>query len=444
MKKLLRKMALEIVLLILTTAVMTVTVSYAWLTLSSSPVIQNIPIAIGGGSSILIAADLTAVGSDGKVYHFPSAFDRQLKFEGYDSYKYLYELGMLSPVSTADGVNWFFAEHYDRSDPEVQNGTATVGEIKPISLFKPESNLSHANPAKGETQGYVYIDFWVVSPASDCTLRISGGDEKGGSYVIDMMMPEKADKDGDGVKETYTLNAAAEGAAAAARVGFLVNSDILTNDTLDLYSSSAGYDDKYTKLKGFYNEPGMENFSDNNQRFTIYEPNGDLHPQSENGGYTVTTPIQWNGSSASLANIQDRVTVQLKNSWKKGSTGVDPAELFETAILGKNPESVEDAKRLFYHDYLQNQLSDYVQKGQFAKSTSNLYAGADSNGNVSAEMLSRMSLAGATDDVYITKLEKNVPQKIRMFIWLEGQDSDIGCVTGAMDFILSIELAGSN
>lgn len=444
MKKLMRKLALEIVLLILITAVMTVTVSYAWLTLSSAPVVQNIPIVIGGGNTILIAADLTSIGSDGNIYHFPSAFDRQLRFESYDSYSYLAELGMLSPVSTADGVNWFFADYYELSDPEVQNGTAVVGELKPVSLFKREADLSHANPSEGELEGYVYIDFWVVSPGSDCTLRISGGDEKSGSYVMDLMMPEKADKNGDGVKETYTLKAPTESAAASARVGFLVNSNILTNDTMDCYAESDGYNGQYSILKGFYNEPGVENFIDNNQRFTIYEPNGDMHPQGEDGTYLITSPIQWNGSGASLANIQDRLTVQMKNSWKNGSTGITPEQLFETAILGKNPTSEEDAKRLFYHDYLQNQLSDYVQKGKFAKNTSNLYAGADGSGAVSADILSRMNLAGATDDVYIAKLEKNVPQRIRMFIWLEGQDADIASVRSAADFILSLELAGSN
>ena len=53
-------------------------------------------------------------------------------------------------------------------------------------------------------------------------------------------------------------------------------------------------------------------------------------------------------------------------------------------------------------------------------------------------------IAGATDDVYIVKLEKNVPQRIRLFIWLEGEDVDCVNSASASAFAFRIELAGSN
>ena len=82
-----------------------------------------------------------------------------------------------------------------------------------------------------------------------------------------------------------------------------------------------------------------------------------------------------------------------------------------------------------------------MDKGDFFKRTSDLYSYGDI---VTPEQLDNLDQGGATEDVYIVKLERNVPQRIRMFIWLEGQDMD--CVNGlsAAEFVLNIEFAGSN
>jgi hypothetical protein len=55
-KKMIRKLVAAIMALTLT-VVMVVTVSYAWMTLSAAPVAEGIQITIGGGNTILIAAD---------------------------------------------------------------------------------------------------------------------------------------------------------------------------------------------------------------------------------------------------------------------------------------------------------------------------------------------------------------------------------------------------
>ena len=57
--------------------------------------------------------------------------------------------------------------------------------------------------------------------------------------------------------------------------------------------------------------------------------------------------------------------------------------------------------------------------------------------------LGNVMQAGATDDVYIVKLERNIPQRIRMFVWLEGQDADCTNLTDAATLMLNLELAGS-
>ena len=47
-------------------------------------------------------------------------------------------------------------------------------------------------------------------------------------------------------------------------------------------------------------------------------------------------------------------------------------------------------------------------------------------------------------DVEIIKLERNVPQRVRMFIWLEGQDIDCSDKISSARFAVSIELAGGD
>jgi hypothetical protein len=58
------------------------------------------------------------------------------------------------------------------------------------------------------------------------------------------------------------------------------------------------------------------------------------------------------------------------------------------------------------------------------------------------EFFGALDKGNATDDIYIIDLEKNVPQRIRMYIWLEGQDIDWDPRQAANSFALSLELAG--
>ena len=95
----------------------------------------------------------------------------------------------------------------------------------------------------------------------------------------------------------------------------------------------------------------------------------------------------------------------------------------------------------FYHSYLQGQYTAYVQKGSFIKKTADLYKFSDA---VTSGELASLEQAGATDDVYIISLERYVPQRIRMFIWLEGQDVDCVNSAAASAFCVNIELAGGS
>ena len=93
---------------------------------------------------------------------------------------------------------------------------------------------------------------------------------------------------------------------------------------------------------------------------------------------------------------------------------------------------------------IQNVIYPYVDRGYFIKRTESLYAAANEKGYVFEENPALENVSGATDDVVIATLEKNVPQRIRMFIWIEGQDEDCINYGEISGFIVNLELAGSN
>ena len=66
------------------------------------------------------------------------------------------------------------------------------------------------------------------------------------------------------------------------------------------------------------------------------------------------------------------------------------------------------------------------------------------NGKVSSENVEKVATAGAADNAVIVTLERNVPQRVRMYIWLEGQDGDCVNSVAGKNIAINLELAGSN
>lgn len=449
MKKTLLKLSAAAMSLVLAVTV-TVVASYAWLTLSESPSVQGIQIAIGGGNTILLAADVVE-SENGVEYHYPGAFSDTLNFSQYEAYDFLSELGGLAPVSTADGVNWFLPDYYGEEDEAVLSGEAQRGQIKPAVEFMRENDLTHANLTATEKEliaqgSYVCLDFWVVSPNADYQLRVSVGDDGTGSFLIGLMEPVQVDTNGDGIEDALTLAAPAAGTASSARVGFLANEQRLGSEDVLRYLRSADYNNQYDVLKGAYSQKG-EGATEGENRFTIYEPNALLHADEEqNGTYLVTNPLGVVDGVVQQVDVSGRVSVQGNNTWLLNADQSGPfvEQVFQTAFAGQEFRDLiqRDLMGEFYGEYLQQQVAPYVHAADFVKSTSNLYR-FESQGTVSAENVEAVGFAGATDDVYIVKLEKNTPQRIRMFVWLEGLDSDSVNIAEASGFALNLELAGS-
>lgn len=396
---------------------MIVSVTYAWLTVSRSPTANGIQVAVSGGNVIKLAPDITETVTDETgtyTVHYPGEFSDKLHF---DTSALFDASAPLTPVSTSDGLNWLIPT-FDES----------TGALKDIKDFDVDTTLSGG--------GYAYIDFWIVSPGSDYNIRVSTDSKAGdGSYFTEVPDLEKNDDTASG----FSLKALDGRNAASARVGFLVNKSSMPR-------AAARYaNPEYGVLLGNYQEKGEEYDIFEQYRFTIYEPNGTYHPflEGRDGDYLVTRPLSYDRylNTITETDIRDRVTVQTCSLWRDTLPNALQASLINHKTL-----SLDEAKEKFYTENLQWQLSGYLTSGSFFKSTSSLYACALSSGEVTKETIEKMLLtAGATDDITITSLERNVPQRVRMYIWLEGQDPD--CVNeayiGANTVALSVELSGA-
>lgn len=454
MKKVYFKLIVMLAALLLSASVVIMS-SYAWLVLAGNPAVTGIQVAIGGGNTILMAPNIRTTGGDGVVYNYPGHFSDKMNFGHQEGYAYLRSLGNLAPVSTSNGVDWFIPTYYSGNDPEVQSGRVPSGLLKDVSQFIQDSELSYANLdleneedlEKNRKGSYIYLDFWVVSPGGDYTLRVSSGSgtTDGGSFVVDLLQPKKS---GDG----YSLEKPMGSASGAVRIGFLANDLQLVDNTMLEYRKSRYCNDQYTSLRGLYQEPDSGTAYLESNRFIIYEPNGDHHPSEPEleGNYMITKPLGLENGVIAEQDIRNKLTVQRKSLWADSDVGTGTAieQRFQVALKsweGKNL-SVGEITERFYGAVLQGQISPYVNKGQFLASTRNLYTYA-ADGSASAyEMTEYLKNAGATEDenTYIIRLERNVPQRLRMFIWLEGQDMDCVDSVNSARFAVNIELAGSD
>lgn len=426
MKRIYSKVFLTAVSL-LVSATMAVSVSYAWLVLSQSPTVNGISVMIGGGKTILLAADVTRIVTDEagnmQTLHYPGKFSDTLNFTACDTYDYLAECGGLMPVSTADGCYWMIPT-YDEN-----------GNLLPVEKFTVDDKLEYANKSEGGR--YVYLDFWVVSPGSEYDLHVSTDRQTlRGSYLVELPAVEKTEDGG------LTLAQPQNVVAASARIGFLVNETKTNDNDLTAYLESADYDTRYRTLHGVYQEPGEKADPMQLTSFTTYEPNGTLHTSGETGdSYLLTSPLGYDPFNEKIqeTDVTDRLTVQCASTWKEDEKGQLLEQMLQTAIAGKAGLTPREAETLFYEDYLQGQVSPYLSTGLFYQDTAALYDAA-AQGTVAD-----VQTAGASDGAVIARLERNTPQRIRMYIWLEGQDPDCRNDSAILtsQIALKLELAGS-
>lgn len=435
MNKILLKLVASGVALALA-AILVLMTSYAWFTLSTSPEVGGIQVNISD-NTILVAPDLTET-EDGKTFHYPGTFSDTLNFSIEESYGYLRSLTGLTPVSTADGIHWFLPAGEDTTGKKVYEVLRSDGQT---GRFLMDSTLQYGNLELDQSiqpeGSYIYLDFWVVAPDADYTLRVSTSEDEGGSFLVEL---PQATRD---VTGSYTMNSSSGIASAVARVGFLANGEMVEDQSMLYYQRSRTFNNRYKSLRGNYQERGEAADPERRYRFSIYEPNGDFHPGDDTllDGYFTTRPVGLADGIPAEVSVQNQTAVQLHTKWLADDNGRYIDQMFQTYLTGKDVSAMEpeEVSRDFYRSF-QGQLSAYVSKGEFIRSSAQL----TDLSREQLDLLNTEGFTGAAEDVYIINLEQNIPQRIRMFIWMEGQDVDCIQNTSAIDFVLNLELAGSN
>lgn len=410
-------------LLIVLSLSMLVMVTFAWYVMSTAPEVSGMQIKIGS-DTIRVAPDC----KDESGQHYPGAFQGVLET---DNKAIPENFWGLIPVSTADGKHWFSATY-----ESLENG----GDQK--EEYQVDTTLQSANQVGRPESGgnYLYLDFWVVAP-KDYDLRVSTatqGSGQSGSYV--KVFPQvKMDDAGN-----YSLDETQRQAESSLRIGFLVNEDRVSGES---YENSTNYDSAYKILKGEYQKPG-EALPTSQTSFTIYEPNCDWHADTQfSGQYKETQPLALVDGKPQPVKLETydgtKLAAQTSATWTLADDGKQTklAQALQTALLDakttdRSITNGQSAGEYLLNQYLKGQLSGYITSGQFVKSTSDLQDGT------SVTDMTDMDKVGATTDAVIVSLKKNVPQRIRMFVWLEGQDIDCTNEAALKTLLLNLELAG--
>lgn len=408
-------------LLIVLSLSMLVMVTFAWYVMSTAPEVSGMQIKIGS-DTIRVAPDC----KDESGQHYPGAFQGVLET---DTTAVPENFWGLIPVSTADGKHWFSATY-----ESLENG----GDQK-MDEYLEDTTLSSANlTARPKSGGnYLYLDFWVVAP-KDYDLRVSTatrGSGQSGSYV--KVFPQvKMD-----AARHYSLDETQRQAESSLRIGFLVNEDMVSGES---YKNSTNHDSAYKILKGEYQKPG-EALPTSQTSFTIYEPNCDWHADIEiNGQYKQTSPLAWKDGKVQPVKLESydgtKLAAQTSATWTQADDGKQTklAQALQTALLeaqttDRSITNGQSAGEYLLNQYLKGQLSGYITSGQFIENTGTLKDETDIN---------TIKQSGATTDAVIVSLKKNVPQRIRMFVWLEGQDIDCTNEAALKTLLLNLELAG--
>ena len=472
--------------------VLLVSASFAWFTTSTAPEISGIHIGIKAQRTLLLSRDTETLD-----------FNQYIDLT--DDFAYLTPL---HPVSTVDGINWFIPTYNEESgalnDPddfilddklEYANVTTLAGvSLLPdgtpdihdrSSMYDPNnpgqlkaaSDISEltgrALQERSDLGYYVYADFWMVTEEDNgCRVRLTVPHydtrsqledeeiEQGsyGSYVLQTCELVEGE-DGNSVA---LLSRKAE---TSMRVGFLLNPDTDTAAMITKMNQANG-----TSLDAYTYSPLAK-------KFLIYEPNAEKRSAAnkplggetedggndgrkvdyivgykfnsdsyENGMYFATQPIMAvtkirtnpdtganeNYIGGTPVNIPtDRLLIQKSSEWELDT-------LKETLENGEKPDSNDVAYPM----------------GGFLNTTSvydTLNADTNSENEINNESriadISTESGAGHSDvagSSVIVTLKKDTPLKIRLFVWIEGQDVDCWNDIAAGSFIVNLELAGES
>ncbi|MBR6522634.1 MAG: hypothetical protein IKT47_08185 [Oscillospiraceae bacterium] len=385
--------------------VMIVSASVAWLTISTAPEVSGIQVSLYTDRTILSSNNGTN-------------FEQYVKLEDFNDF------APLKPTSTVNGVDWFKPAYLDVYNPITKLGDSKETVVPTDDLGKPlvdDGMLLGAdqftlvgtgeyNNAKGNgaTNYYVYADFWLMTEEDKCNVRLSvpsildtmggggfnlqDGEDKRyvGSYVL-------AGKEQMTINEEPAKIMSARLVESCVRVGFMIDPD---------------------------------NESDVDTEFIIYEPNADLRSSNKPTDHTYVLGYDSNKSEDAAAVYKDGNYIKTqpiaKDADGKGTVYDGNYNLIiQKKSAWKN--GVDFSK--------ENDKPDSENVEIFGKFIS-------SENIVNNRVVGIESVGGQTSSDVILTLEEGKPVKIRLFVWIEGQDVDCWNDVAAGSFVVNLELAG--
>ena len=435
--------------------VLLVATSLAWFTISTNPEISGFNVNLYSARTVLLSLDNET---------YTEALDLSEKFN---------KLAPLKPVSTVDGLNWFL--------PTYDNIT---GELNPARHFELDDNLTYANilyideatgkPLEGKAKldamdngYYVYTDFYMKTEEEKADVRLSFSNPV--AYYTEEYNDEDTSNDGTFVLPSYKLDNStgslkavniSKGAERSARIGFLIEPDY-TGTPLAGTAKDPGA--PLTKDISFvdFDEEIEENPYIN--RFIIYEPNSDnrtsiekphkTEPEIDNlsnryiidydfdnttytqGLYYETLPIRYvdNTTYQPVRLNSDNVTktqlvVQKSSFWMIDNL----TQTMQQAYAAGTPKwwSSKDVQYPFGSFENTTKIYNKLQPSSIGGTGQGIELTADDE----------MQPSYGSD--VILRLYKDTPIRIRMFVWIEGQDIDCWNDISAGGFVVNLEFGG--
>ena len=394
--------------------------TFAWFTISTNPEIKSMEVSLYSKQTLLLSSDNLT---------YSQNIDLSSLFK---------DFAPLHPVSTLDGINWFIPTYNNNgviNDPSDFILDDTLAYANVLTVTTGGTPLTGTDLTNAENRGYyVYADFWMQTEEESVDVRLSVPSltsnldtweiDQGtyGSYVLPGFVSTATD---GGTTVTVDDNKCQN----SMRIGFLIDSN---------------KDGKFTSADPFYiYEPNAD------ARSSVQKPGSDFYDEtyfvdeddevyvsgftydqatyaSASGKYYLTLPIvkdseTGKGRVATVSEIDtSRLLIQKQSAWKTGTAFTNS---FTTYNKITSNAVATFGRFLDPADY-------YTATGEYTPAY-----------NTPVDV---SSISGTIGSGAIVRLTSYSPVKVRMFVWIEGQDVDCWNDIAGGSFYINLELAGAN
>lgn len=436
----------------------------SWYTLSVNPEIKGLKANMSGSGLIYVNTT-----NDKDTY----SFSKELNIKD--------DIAGLKPISTVDGINWFICK-YDLQGNILSSSKASSSGITQYNYLKfpyggnvtKSDEKSYLNNAIDNNRNldyldfgyYVYTDVYLINYTEDCDVYLSAPS----NTHLDDIEYEESEHAGTFIKsytvdENNNITLIEGGTSSSIRIGFKNLGSVLpVNLAEDLtpnkYSGEVENENLYYTdivMDDFIilepNADERSNINDEDCSPDIYVDGFNLKILKDNNesleGYIQTYPIKLKDTSVNSANniivTSDRNQMRSKFRTIDGST----SRLNENTLITQskatwntdvevtsnltssniaNMGTFRNGSEFYEHESIEN--NDYT-----LQSYGNGYLSSKFENDNSENEENNIA------SIPITHLTEGIPNKIRIYIWIEGQDID--CWNNIVDnhFLVNIEFA---